>query len=276
MAIGKQFSVLAILIAVASLLAAPAGASMGLYPLRQVLSLENPQAEFTVSNPSDRIIEGRVSWIDLAATETGYAPAEPQMRETLSAAPYLIVSPAQFRLKPGARITITVRIRDGAPLPKGERRSHLLIETDASRTAIRKASTNGLAVDIGLGVSAPVILRNGGKAKASIAETKLLRDKEGLLFLETSIKPEGALSSFGRIVVDYSPADESGETHRLGMRENVAGYTDARRRKVSVPFGFVSLKAGEVVVRYEGAEEYEGRIFDERRYDLAPPVETAD
>lgn len=272
MAIGKHCSVLAVLFGILALFAAPANADMGLYPLRQVLTENNRSAEFTVSNPSDRIIDGRVTWIDLTATETGYAPATPEAREGLSAAPYLVVSPAQFRLKPGARMNVTVAIRDGVELPKGERRSHLLIETEASRTPIRKASDSGLQVDVSLAVSAPVILRNGGKAKAKIADTRLLRDKEGLLFLETSISPEGDNSSYGRIVVDYTPNEDDAETHRLGARDNVAGFTDAKKRTVSVPFGFFSLSAGELVVRYEGAEEYEGVTFDKRAYDIAPPA----
>ncbi len=273
MAIGKHCSVSAALIGILALFAAPANADMGLYPLRQVLTEDNPSAEFTVSNPSDRIIDGRVTWVDLTATEEGYTPALPEAREDLSAAPYLVVSPAHFRLKPGARMSVTVAIRDGAVLPKGERRSHLLIETEASRTPIRKASDSGLQVDVSLAVSAPVILRNGGKAKAKITDTKLLRDKEGLLFLETSVTPEGDNSSYGRIVVDYTPDEKDAETHRLGARDNVAGFIDAEKRTVSVPFGFLSLSAGELVVRYEGADEYEGVLFDKRAYDIAPPAD---
>ncbi len=273
MAIGKHCGVYATVFGILAMFAPSANADMGLYPLRHVLSEDNPAAEFTVSNPSDRIIDGRVTWVDLTATETGYEPATPEAREALSAAPYLVVSPAQFRLKPGARMSVTVRIRNGAKLPKGERRSHLLVETEASRTPIRKASNRGLQVDVGLGISAPVILRNGGKAKAKFAETKLLRDTEGLLFLETSIAPDGDNSSYGRIVVDYTPSGDNAMAHQLGVRENVAGFTDAEKRTVTVPFGFVSLDAGELTVRYEGAGEYEGTMFDERVFDLAPPVD---
>ena len=249
-----------------------ARADMGLSPLRHVLTPENHSAVFTVSNPSDRIMDGRVTWVDLSATEMGYAPATPDARAGLSAAPYLVVSPAQFRLKPGARMTVTVKIKEGARIPKGERRSHLLIETKASRTPIRKASSSGLEVDIGVGMSAPVILRNGGKVKADIAETKLLRDDDGLLMLETSIAPTGAVSSFGRIAVTFAD-HATGEIRVLGIRENVAGFIDAPRRKVTVPLGFMSLSAGELTVRYEGAEEFDGLVFDQRVFDIAPPAD---
>ncbi len=251
--------------------ACAAYADMGLSPLRQVLSPDQPRAEFTVSNPSDRIVDGRVRWIDLAALETGYEPAAPELRSRLSAAPYLIVSPAYFRLKPGDRQTITVAIREGAKPPKGERRSHLMIETEAARTSLRRASDTGLQVDVGLGISAPVILRNGGKAAANISDVRLLRDDDGLLMLQAMIAPQGEWSSYGRLIVSYTP--KGGETALLGVRENVAGFTDADRRKIVFPLGFVSLEAGDLVVRYEGAAEFEGTVFDERAFDIKPPNE---
>ncbi|WDI31783.1 hypothetical protein PUV54_01105 [Hyphococcus flavus] len=273
MAIGKYFSTFSALVGILAMFAMPANADMGVFPLRQVLTLEDPSSVFTISNPSDRIIEGRVTWIDLSATETGYAQASPESRAKLSAAPYLVVTPAQFRLKPGARMDISVQIRDGVKLPKGERRSHLLVETEASRTPIRKASNRGLQVDVGLGVSVPVILRNGGKTKSKFDDTRLLRDTDGTLNLETMIVPSGNNSSYGRVIVEYTPEQHNSSAVQLGVRENVAVFTDTEKRKVSVPFGFVSLDAGEILIRYEGQEEYEGVVFDERVFDLAPPVE---
>lgn len=256
-------------------LLAPQGAQadMMLSPLRQVITAQAPNAVFSISNSSDRMLEGRVSWIDLTATETGYAPASIDARPALSAAPYLVVSPAQFRLEPGSHVEINVSLKDGAVIPQGERRSHLLVETAAARTRIRKAGNNsGLQVDIGLGVSAPVMLRSGdGSVEAKIGETKLVRDKNGLLSLETSIIPGGVRSSYGRIAVFFEADNGGGEKRLLGIRENVAGFLDAPSRKVETPLGFGSLEAGELTVRYEGAAEYDGRVFDTRSFDVAPP-----
>ena len=248
-----------------------AQADMELSPLRQVITADHPEAAFDISNPSRRILDGRVTWLDLTATETGYAQATTQARRANSAAPYLIVSPAHFRLEPGARIKVTVRVKDGVRIPRGERRSHLLIETAAARTPIRKAGNTGLQVDVGLGMSAPVILRNGGSAKARIGETKLQRDADGMLLLATTIIPDGDNSSFGRLTVAFKPKDHPDERQLLGVRTNVAGFLDASSRKVEVPLGFTSLGAGELVLRYEGADEYEGRLFDTRSFDIAPP-----
>lgn len=263
--IRKAFSLLAAFCA-----AGPALADVELSPLRQVITPEAPMAAFTISNPTDRILDGRVSWVDLAATETGYAPATPAQRQAQSAAPYLAVAPAQFRLEPGARIEIVIKLRDGRRIPIGERRSHLLIETAASRTPIRKASDSGLQVDVGLGVSAPVMLRNRGDARAAIGETKLLRDHDGMLLLETFIEPEGDISAYGRLEAVFTPAG-GGEPVTLGMRRNVAGFLDAPFRKIETPLGQMSLGAGSLAVRYVGEAEFDGVIFDERRFEIMPP-----
>ena len=269
-AVAMKITCLAVLLNILALHSAHA--DMTLSPLRQVIDQANPVALFSVSNPSDRMLEGRVSWADLTATETGYAPAPIALRPKLSAAPYLVISPAQFTLEPGGHVDISVRLADGAAIPKGERRSHLMIETAAARSRIRKASDSGLQVDIGLAMSAPVILRGaGGKAKASIGDTKLVRDEEGLLSLETSIIPRGDHSSYGRIEVYFEPNQSNAGEQLLGLRDNVAGFLDADRRKVETPLGFVSLDAGELTVRYQGAAEYEGRVFDERSFEIAPP-----
>lgn len=247
-------------------------ADIKLSPLRLVLTPDEPVASFEVSNPSGRIFEGEVSWIDMSATETGYIPALAEDRAKLSAAPYLIVSPAQFRLKPGARTIVTVSIREGARPPKGERRSHLLIEAAASRTPIRKAG-GGLPVDIELGVSAPVLLRNGGAAKAKIEGTKLLRDKEGLLLLSTFIVPQGSISTYGRLIAEFAPLHAPDNTQTLGLRRNVSGFVDAEKRSFEIPLGFVSLGEGKLTLLYEGEGEFEGEVFDRRSYDIEPPAE---
>jgi len=246
-------------------------ADIELSPLRRVLTHEMREATFSVSNPSDRMLDGRVGWIDLSATKTGYGPAQNSARKRFSAAPYLTVSPAQFRLEPGARIDVVVKLKGGATPPPGERRSHLLVETAAARTALHKASNEGLQVDISVGVSAPVLLRGAGRAAARIGETKLLRDSDGLLLLSTTIIPEGEISSYGRLTARFQPEDSTAPPELLGIRDNIAGFVDADERRVEIPFGFFSLGAGELTLTYEGAEEFEGRVFDAREFDIAPP-----
>lgn len=249
-------------------LVAPAAAEIIVSPLRQVVTKSSPEAVYEISNVSDRIIEARVGWTDLAAVEEGYAPATPQLRAGLSAAPFLVLSPARFRLEPGKRTKVIVRLKKGAVIPAGERRSHLLIETTPARTPLRRAG-GGLEVDVGLGVSTPVILRSG-LAPPSIAfsGTKLIRDKDGLLELQTTLTRSGKYSAYGRLVAMMKTPSGEREYARL---ENVAVHVDAAARKIALPLHTDALPAGLLTLRYEGAAEYEGRIFTMKAFEIGAP-----
>jgi hypothetical protein len=259
------------ILAVFAASAASARAEIAISPLRQVLTGAEQAATFRISNPSDRIMEMRVDWVDLAATESGYALAPPGLRATLSAAPYLTVKPARLRLDPGASTEVTVAIREGVALPAGERRSHLLIRSDAVRTPLRKTS-GGLELDIGLGISVPVILRSGpGATGARIGDTRLSRNAGGDLDLETSVEPRGSFSAYGRLAVYF--AESGREPELIRVVDNISAHVDARRRRITIPLGQPRLPPGSLEVRYEGRAEYEGQLFARRIFAVAPPQE---
>jgi hypothetical protein len=247
--------------------ASPACAEIALSPLRQVITPSAPVATYEVSNPSTRTVEGRVSWLDLTATETGYAPAAPEERTARSAAPYLTLWPASFRLEPGASAKIFVKLKNGGAAPKGERRSHLLIETEAVRTPLRKIG-GSLELDIGLGVSTPVILRVGPpRAAAHFGDTRLLRGSDGLLELETHLHPDGPSTAYGRIEALVVGAD--GVKTRFGLVENVAVYPEATRRRFVLPLKVDALPAGVMELRFDGRAEFEGVRFASRSFEIA-------
>jgi hypothetical protein len=258
------------LLCAAILVVAPASAEIALSPLRQVITPAAPIATYQVSNPSRRIIEGRVSWLDLTATETGYQAASPAERAARSAAPWLAVWPATFRLEPGGRTAITVRLKEGASPPKGERRSHLLIETAAFRTPLRKAS-GSLELDIDLGVSTPVILRAGPmQAAAAFGATRLLRNADGLLELETYLSTDGPATAYGRLVAEMRGAGVAAPKP-VARLDNVAVYPEAPRRRFVLPLNADRLPGGVMDLRFEGAEEFEGALFAHRSFEIAPP-----
>lgn len=245
-----------------------AAAEIIVSPLRQVVTSQHPTAVYEVSNVSDRIIDGRIGWTDLSAVETGYEPANPSARARLSAAPYLVISPARFRLEPGKRTKVTVSLKKGAAIPSGERRSHLLIETTPVRTPLRRAG-GGLEVDVGLGISTPVILRGGLSAPSvAFASTRLVRDSEGLLELKTSLTRSGKYSAFGRLI---AVMDSGGVQKTIARIDNVAVHVDASVRTLTLPLGETSLPSGLLTLRYVGAAEFENRIFAEKNFEISPP-----
>lgn len=262
-----------IISAVFALWAAPASAELTMTPLRTVISDDDRTQAFIVSNPTARIIEARASWVDLAPTNTGYRDATKAERQRISAAPLLTLSPAHFRLEPGGRIEVHVALRPGATFPEGEKRSHLLIETTPARTLLRKASDTGLQVDIRAGMSVPVIVRGKGvhEAAAKIGKTRLLRDTEGLLLLSSEISLQSDHSAYGRVTAEFFPEDDETSNEILARIDNISVYPDGDTRKIDLPLGYFSLGRGHLVLNFSGAGEYEGRVFDTRRFDISPP-----
>lgn len=246
----------------------PAAAEIVVSPLRQVVTRTDRVAVYEISNVSDRIIDGRVGWIDLAAIDEGYVAAPASLRATLSAAPYLVVHPARFRLEPGKRTKITVELKKGVSAPPGEHRSHLLFETTPVRTPLRRAG-GGLEVDVGLGVSTPVILREGLTAPTvSFVDTRLVRDTEGMLQLKTNLSRAGKYSSFGRLVATMRT---DGREKTIARIDNVAVHVDASLRTLTIPLGQSDLPAGMLTLKYIGAAEFDGRLFAEKSFEIAPP-----
>jgi len=249
----------------------PAHAEFVLSPLRQVVTLENPKVTYEISNPSTRTIVTNISWIDLKAVETGYVAAPPNLRDKLSAAPYLIVSPTYIRLEPGARETITISLRGGASPPKGERRSHLLIESKAVRTLLRKAGS-GIQLDLDTAVSTPVLLRSGERqTKAKIGDTRLLRNKDGGMDIETRVESRGDHSAYGYVAAYFKSNKPGSSEKELARIDNIAAYLEAKQRKVIFPLNVKRLDEGVFTVRYIGSAEYSEILFDERAFQVSPP-----
>ena len=238
-------------------------------PLRQVITAKEPVARFRISNPSARILEARVDWIDLVATPEGYAPAGAAERAKRSAAPYLVVSPARLRLEPGGHAEVVVRLKKGVLIPAGERRSHLLVETTPARTPLRRAST-GLEVDVGLGVSTPVILRGGYSAPALTFEhSRLVRDADGLLGFETTLRGEGRYSAYGRI---EALLESDGRATILASAANVTVYPDSGARKLTLPLALEALPAGRMTVTYFSAGAGREEPLASKTFEVAPPA----
>lgn len=237
-------------------------------PLRQVITVKEPVARYRISNPSDRILEARIDWIDLIATPEGYGPASADIRAKLSAAPFLIVSPARLRLEPGGSAQVIVRLKPGARMPAGERRSHLLVQTIPARTPLRKASA-GLEVDVGLGVSTPVILRSGYAAPTvTFEQSTLARDADGTLAFETTMRSDGRYSAYG---VLEARLESEGRVRRLATLANVAVYPDSGARRVRLPLGLESLPAGRMTIIYSGADSAQPATIASKTFDVAPP-----
>lgn len=239
-----------------------AAAEMTISPIRTIISASNPKATIEVSNPSDRIIEIRIDWLDLWATKEGYRPASSNEREQLSAAPYLVLSPPSLRLEPGKRGTVTIMLRGDLPPSAKERRSHVLFSSNAVRTQLRK--TSGLEVDAQLQISTPVLIRTRQEPpRVKIGNTKLVRDEKGMLELDITLSTKGKNSAIGKLSVTRSDS-------KVIEIDNLAIYADEGKRRVRIPLGTHELANSEIRVSFAGVKEQEGSVSASKKFVVAP------
>lgn len=244
-------------------------AQLGVSPTRQVLADGDAEAVYTVSNPSTGALRVSLRWTDLRQTEDGYEPAGDELRNDLSAAPYLSVSPSFFDLPPGGKQTVVVSRRDTAASVKHERRSHLVFEAVAKRSVLRRVS-GGMPAHATVALSTPVILRPAGlRAAASMSGVKLVREIDGELALETRLAAEDAASTYGEVTVLFQAPNAP--SIRYGRVSNVAAYPDGDGRLIRVRLGVEEFPRGVLAVSYKGRSEYEGRVFAREEFDVAPP-----
>lgn len=244
-------------------------AEISVSPLRSVLSSRNRSALYQISNSSDRIVEVKIDWVDLWATQNGYRPATPDERTAISAARHLVVEPAFLRLEPGAQGEVTVSLKTDGAIPKAETRSHLLFSSNAARTQLRKTG-GGLEVDAKLQISTPVIIRSHARTPdVAIEKVKLVRTKKGLLDTEISLLLTGPYSAIGQLKVELMPKNAGRSISQSYVTKNVAIYPDTGKRKITVPLLKGQLPTSQINISFSGTDEYSGVHFATKTFSIA-------
>ncbi|MEO1151634.1 MAG: fimbria/pilus periplasmic chaperone [Pseudomonadota bacterium] len=252
-----------------------AQAQFVLEPLRAVLDEDTREAEFTILNTADRLLQVNVSMLDLEATLEGYRPAAPAHRAAISAAPWLTLYPATLSLEPGARQKIRVRLRARSSQAIGhERRTHLYVEAGPPRAGIRKVSDTGIGLDLSVGVSVPVLVRPASiAAPASVvstegairfAETTLVRAEDGSILLSSLLAPahDGLASKKAPQRSVYGAVCVAGPSLPApACLQNIALYPDAPGRRVSVDLKTEALFPGTYHLTYKGRAEDAGQTL---------------
>lgn len=167
-------------------------------------------------------------------------------------------------------------LRRPPDLPPGEYYAHLNIarlpQAPPPVSPENKEKGMKMQVMIKLGFSIPVIVRQGGgeDLKVEVSEARLEREKLGKAKDERDVvkvllkRTAGNVSSYGKVKIFSTGADGKGET-QIGLLNNVAMFPEIKQRTASVPVSVSSLPAGtKLRIAYEGANEYAGRVFDER------------
>ena len=260
----------------------PAKAQFVLYPLRTVLNTDNRVTDFTVTNTSDQLMQAQVTLVDFVATPDGYALANHNDRQNISAAPWLIVHPAQFSVEPGKQQTIKVTYR-GSNQPQlslnGERRSHLYVQAGPARTQIRKASTGGLGLDMSLGISVPVIIRPdhfGAPSPYQFSKTRLTRDANSKITVKADLaaaesnQADSSISPYGAVCAEHYPAGSLTPSFSR-CAENISVFPETPYRRIAINLDVEDIAPGSLKLIYRGRAEHERLIHAIRTFRVDAP-----
>ena len=268
-------SVFALLVAAIFLvsLPLPVKADLLISPIRSVLDDNNRSATLVLRNTSDGSRTYRLSWVEQLMNESGQYRRVPSSENPVSLEERVRFSPRQITVGPGENQTVRLSYRPAAGTTPGEYRSHLLFEilpdvSEPQSVMEMESGIDGVGVQLRMmmSFSIPVIVRHGiTPPEVRISDVQVEpAEAGGVMGLSVTLERTGDSSSFGDIVVEMQE-DENSPVVLVGRSTSVAVFTEANRRRVSVPLRQEGVPAGAWVrVAYEGREEFSGRVWDER------------
>jgi fimbrial chaperone protein len=269
----KQTLLTSILISLALFLSSAAYADMLISPTRVLMDDTNRSTTLVLRNPSNGSRTYRLSWQDKRVDENGSYTMIKEDEEWPSAKGMVRLSPRQITVGPNENQTVRFNWRPPADLASGEYRSHLLLEvipdiSEPTATLGTEAPTDGVGIQVfmQMSFSIPVVVRHNTDApQVSIKDVKAVPFKDGKhLALQLTFDRVGNASSFGRVSVEMqrnskSPVEQIGEYGELSIFQEVG------RRKITIPLRDARIPEGAWVrVAYEGLNEYQGVLWDEK------------
>ncbi|MFT4728828.1 MAG: fimbrial chaperone protein [Granulosicoccus sp.] len=255
------------------LLSSAAYADMLVSPTRVIMNDANRSATLILRNTSNGSRTYRLSWQDKRANENGSYTIITEDEEWPSAKEMIRLSPRQITVGPNENQTVRFNWRPPADLPSGEYRSHLLLEvipdiSEPTATMGVQAPVDevGIQIFMQMSFSIPVVVRHNTDApQVSIGDVKALPVNDGKhMGLELTFNRDGNASSFGRVLVEMQRNSES-PVEQIGEYGELSIFQEVGRRKITIRLRDASIPEGAWVrVAYEGLNEYQGILWDEK------------
>lgn len=255
----------------------PAEANLLVSPLRVVFEGRDRSSVITLINTSDETKTYRLGWKLLKMDQNGSYVDVDQFIDVngvnRSAEEMVRFSPRQVTIEPQGRQRVRLSLRRPADLAPGEYRAHLNLTElyqDPSVDDDRSVQGAEILIQVNLSFSIPVVVREGkAMPKVEITSPQFMTvetptgNKPQLV---VSLKgDQNMYSSYGRILVFWQPP--SGGERQIGLLNNVALYPENAQRWISVDVDQFP-QGGTLRVMYEGENEYEGVVFDNRAFPL--------
>jgi len=255
------------------LLAQPARADLMLHPTRLVFEKNQRATQVDLINNGSESATYRISLVNMHMAEDGQlatvsAPAAGEQ----FADGMLVFSPRQVTLAPGTSQTVRVMVRRPAGIAPGEYRSHLYFErlpNASGQNSVESAGTAdgkiGIVLNVLVGASIPVIVRQGDTDAAAALTHLALQDAAGAQpALALQMERSGNYSVYGDLAVSFAP--KGGSEVELGRAGGIAVYPPNPVRLARVPLAppkGVALAHGVLHVTYRERPDAGGKLLAE-------------
>jgi P pilus assembly chaperone PapD len=240
-------------------------ARVDIIPRMVVIENRERSGEITILNLSDKEETYSLKTLNYKQDTAGvYKTLEEPLSPLFDPTEVLRMSPRTFTLPPMGKQKVRLSFRRPADLPDGEYRFHILAIADKKNQTAQKADKKvSIGVGINLGISIPIIVRQGDLSAAGKLENIVLKTPS-----ETkSKKPEvtfkavrsGTASTLGRIDVAWRP--QGGEWDNIGFITNFNLFDEINERYGSIALEKMPLGTGELRLSYTDTDN--GTLYDE-------------
>lgn len=241
----------------------PALGGVLIAPTRLVFEGSERHGEFVLVNKGDTSERYRVSVVNRRMSPEGRIVEAPEpLPDERFADGMIRLAPRVVVLPPDEPQTVRILVRKPADLPRGEYRSHLLIEQvpEAPPPAAVAGREDPRGISLHLtaiyGITVPVIVRNGHlRAHATLSDFAFRVD-DGVPRFHFRIDRQGERSFYGDLEVHYEAPGE--EPRVVGRANGVAIYTPNQSRSVALELDFPRGQIpqhGRLTVEYRDGEE---------------------
>ncbi len=245
-----------------------AQAKIDLVPRKVVIDGRSKNGEIIILNLGQKPSTFRIGLVNYKQHENGvYEQLEGPLNTAFDPEKIIRLSPRQFTLPPGGRQKVRFSLRTPPDLPKGEYHFHVsAIEFTEDAPDPEAGKSKQISVKMNLGVSIPVIYRNGDlTSEAKMSNLTLVsadKTESKLPELQMRIDRKGTAGAAGNLEIFWQPA--GGESKRIGVISNMNLFTEINYRDVQVPLDVMPNGTGTIRVRYtEDAGMNKDRVFDE-------------
>ena len=246
-------------------------------PWRVAFQARDRSAGIELLNTSNETHTYRMGWILLKAMPSGaYEPVpydKDKDKDPYSVPNMIVFSPRQVRIEPHGEQVVRLSLRRPADLPPGEYRAHLTFVRMADNRPPPKQDPNAksisMALNVNLGFSIPVIVRQGDDRdqKVALMNPKLAIDGKNTVLKVDITRVAGKFSTYGEIHAFWKPL--KGSEIEIGMMNNVALFPELKTRNIVIPVTTKeNITGGTIRMVYTGKYESEGVKWDEKSFPV--------